>query len=177
MVAFQITINGQKYCESEDISVLTMVVEEIRRREAFRISLHAGGPDSPLQWLTANLRVGDEIAIRVVDSSQFEAAGPSTCSFCGREVLEVSTVVQGQTAAICDRCVASFSMAVKNGTELPVGASIRDEPTWACGFCHNQPGNITGVVVRNGAAVCPECLRTCAEIIEERPGRNLREDT
>jgi hypothetical protein len=64
MIAFQISINGRKYCESEDISVLTMVAEEIQRRQAFRISLHAGGPDSPLQWLTANLRVGDEIAIR-----------------------------------------------------------------------------------------------------------------
>jgi hypothetical protein len=175
MVAFQISINGQKYCESEDISVLTMVAEEIQRREAFRMSLHASGPDSPVQWLTATLRVGDEITIRVVDTSELEASGPSTCSFCGREVHEVSTIVQGQAAAICDRCVTSFSTAVKNGTELPAGASIRDEPTWTCGFCDNQPGNIAGVVVRNGAAVCPECLRACAEIIEERPGGNLRE--
>ena len=92
MIAFQITINGQKYCESEDISVFTMVAEEIQRREAFRISLHAGGPDSPLQWLTANLRVGDEIAIRVVDTSEFEPSAPPTCSFCAREVHEVSTL-------------------------------------------------------------------------------------
>jgi len=176
MVAFQITINGQKYCESEDISVLTMVVEEIRRRDALRISLHAGGPDSALQWLTGNLRVGDEITIRIVDTSEFEATGPSACSFCAREVHEASTVVQGHTAAICDSCITNFSTAVKNGTELPVGASMRDEPTWICGFCHNQPGNVAGVVVRNGSAVCPECLRTCAELAHET-GNNLRDGT
>jgi hypothetical protein len=173
MIAFQITINGQKYCESEDISVFTMVAEEIQRREAFRISLHAGGPDSPLQWLTANLRIGDEIAIRVVDTSEFEPSAPPTCSFCAREVHEVSTLVQGTDAAICDGCVRSLSNAIRNGIELPVGASIRDEPGWTCGLCQNQPGNIAGVVVRNGAAVCPECLRSCAEIIEERPRKNL----
>jgi ATP-dependent protease Clp ATPase subunit len=122
------------------------------------------------------LSVGDEIAIRVVDTSEFETSEPLTCSFCGREVHEVSTVVQGHTAAICDRCIISFSSAVKNATELPVGASIRDESTWTCGFCHNQPGDIAGVVVRNGAAVCPECLRSCAEILDERPGRDLRDD-
>jgi ATP-dependent protease Clp ATPase subunit len=90
-------------------------------------------------------------------------------------VHEVSTLVQGQEAAICDGCITSLSNAVKNGTELPVGASIRDEPTWTCGLCHNQPGNIAGVVVRSGAAVCPECLRACAEILEEKSRRNLRE--
>src|SRR4051794_40954595 len=105
MIAFQITINGRKHCESEDISVVTMVAEEIERRHAFRISLHAGGHDTPLQWFTANLRAGDEIAIRIVDTSEFEASGPPTCSFCAREVHEVSTLVQGEEAAICDGCI------------------------------------------------------------------------
>ncbi len=36
------------------------------------MSLHASGPDSPVQWLTATLRVGDEVTIRVVDTSEFE---------------------------------------------------------------------------------------------------------
>jgi hypothetical protein len=46
MVAFQISINGTRYCESNDITVVTMVVEELRRRGSHRISLHAGTGDA-----------------------------------------------------------------------------------------------------------------------------------
>ena len=75
----------------------------------------------------------------------------------------------GQSKGICDLCIAGFSEAVKHGTELPLGASIRDEPQWVCDFCASLPGTIPGVVVRNGAAVCPECLRAAADILAERP--------
>jgi hypothetical protein len=48
--------------------------------------------------------------------------------------------------------------------QLPVGAFIRDVPPWKCGFCGKEPGAVPGVFVRNGAAICPECLRVAADI-------------
>jgi hypothetical protein len=170
MVAFQISINGEPYCESDDITTLTMVAEEQPRGAGYRISLHAAGPEAPVQWLTSNMKVGDEIVIRVVDTVGLENSGPAGCSFCGREVNDLSTLVQGDSAAICDGCIRAFSAAVKNGTALPLGASFRDEPEWVCGFCGRQPSLLPAVVVRNSAAVCAECLRTCSDLLEDRAG-------
>jgi hypothetical protein len=78
---------------------------------------------------------------------------------------EFEKLVQGTDVAICDTCTTGLSRAIKDGAPLPVGSSIRDASDLLCGFCRNKSGHVTGVVVRNGAAICPECLRTCAEII------------
>jgi len=169
--AFQITINGKPYGESEDITVLTLVAEEVRRRSGERISLHASASESQMQWLAANLTIGDEIVVRIVDASELEDAGPHGCNFCGRDVHEVSKLLEGPAGAICDGCITSFSDAVKNVAPLPLGASIRDEPEWTCRICAKQPGRIPGVVVRNGAAICPECLRAAVEILDTSPGK------
>jgi len=149
-----------------------MVAEQIRRRTGYRISLHAGSGDAPLQWLEADLKVGDEIVIRVIDTAEMEEGRPHACSFCAREVHEVSSLIVGPATAICDGCIRSLSTAVKNATELPLGVSIRDDPDSKCGFCSNQPANPIGVIVRNGAAVCPECLRVCSEILAESANRS-----
>jgi hypothetical protein len=172
MVGFRITINGNTYCESDDISALTMVAEVVARRTGYRISLHAGSGDAPVQWLAADLKIGDEIVIRVVDLAEAEETSPLGCSFCGREVPDVSTLVQGPAAAICDDCIRSFRTALRNATQLPVGASIRGDSEWRCGFCSNQPTNGGGLVVRNGAAVCPECLRACSDILDESANKS-----
>jgi hypothetical protein len=164
--AFQITINGKPYGESEDITVVTMVAEQVRGSKGERISLYASGGESQVRWLAANLTVGDEVVVRIVDASEVEDALPLGCNFCGRDIHDVSHLLHGPAAAICDGCIASFSEAVKNVGSLPLGASIRDDPEWTCGFCTNQPGRIPGVVVRNGAAICPECLRACVDILE-----------
>ena len=171
MVAFHVSINGKTYCESEAITALTMATEEMRRGGC-RISLHAAAGESALQWLTADLSIGDEIVIRIVDADDVEDAEPPGCSFCGRDLLDVSSIVLGGTARLCDRCTDAFATALENARELPLGASIRDEPEWMCGFCANKPGNVPGVIVRNGAAVCPECLRVCSEILATSPGGN-----
>jgi hypothetical protein len=172
--AFQITINGKPYGESEDITVLTLVAEEVRRGGE-RISLHASASESQMQWLAANLTIGDETVVRIVDANDFEDAGPHGCNFCGRDIHDVSKLLEGPAGTICDGCITSFSEAVKNLGPLPLGASIRDEREWTCGICAKQPGKIpgaaAGVVVRNGAAICPECLRAAVEILDTSPGK------
>lgn len=173
MVTFQISINGKPYCESEDITVLTMVVEELRSKMEPRVVLHAGSTDEgSLQWLKPNLKIGDEIVVRVVETAEQEDLEPPRCSFCGRESHEVSSLIAGQSAYICDGCINSFTSTLKGGTELPLGASIRDEHEWICGLCGKQPGTIPGVIVRNGAAVCPECLHACSDLLSDDFGNN-----
>src|SRR5580765_4270019 len=166
MVAFRITVNGRTYFESEDLSVLTMVAEQIRRRSGYRISLHAGAGDAPVQWLAADLKLGDQIVSRVVDATETDQE-PLTCSFCRREAHEVASLICGPSSAICDTCIRGFSTAVKNAAQLAGGASIRVEAEWNWGFCGNRPADAGGVVVRNGAAVCPACLRVCFDILSE----------
>ncbi len=159
MAAFRITINGKPCCGSE-VTALTLVAEDVRRRDEQRISLHArGDAEGPLQCLTADLHVGDEIVIRITEEEEADA-GPRGCHHGLRNL------VQGLQAAICDDCVAAFAAAVRNGEELPPGASIHDEPDRVCGFCGKQPGEVPGVVVRGAAAVCPECLRACSDLID-----------
>ena len=169
MATFRISVNGQAFCESEDITVFTMVVDDVRRSDERRISLHARAGEGALQWLAANLKVGDEIRVQIVDRKEEELSEPLACGFCGRAAHDVSMIVKGTSAAICDGCAVSMSDAVGSGGLLPVGAAIRGEPTWACGFCGQHPGNVPAVVVRNGAAVCPECLRACSDIVSEAP--------
>jgi hypothetical protein len=63
MVGFKITVNGKTYCESDDISAVTMVA--------------------------------------------------SACRFCRREVHEVSKLIQGPSAAICDGCIQRVEILVR----------------------------------------------------------------
>ena len=166
MVALQITINGQPYCEVDEISAVTIVAELMNRRNADRVSIHAtSGHEQKLHWLGAHLGVGDEIQIRIVDATDIPDSRPEGCNFCGRSIDEFQNLVQGADVAICDGCVAGFALSLTKSAALPVGASIRDGSGQSCGFCRKQSGDIAGVIVRNGAAICPECLRACSDII------------
>ena len=167
MATFQIKINGETYCEADDIKSLTLVTEEMRRRGADRISLHASAGDGSMQWLVANLKVGDEINIQILNDCHQDKSIPYSCSFCAKEAHEVSNLMQGTRAMICDQCVTAFSEALGSQKALPIGASIHDETSLVCGFCNNKPRIIPGVIVRNGAAICPECLRACTDILSE----------
>jgi hypothetical protein len=72
-----------------------------------------------------------------------------------------------QHQAICDSCLSSFGNVVLRGAALPLGVSIRetgDGP--ACAFCEKRPPDVPAVLVRNDAAICPGCLRSCVDLRE-----------
>ena len=162
-------MNEKGFCESDDLTTFTMVVEDLRNSEEQRVSLHAQAGDGPLQWLAANLKIGDTVKIEVVDlvagaeSENEEFA----CGFCGRDMHAVRNLIQGQDVAICDGCTMAFSEAVRTGGRLPTGAIIQDEPKWVCGFCSKVAAGMAGVIVRNAAAICPECLSACNDILQD----------
>jgi hypothetical protein len=169
MIGFRITVNEKGFCESDDLTAFTMVVEDLRNSDEQRVSLHAQAGDGPLQWLAANLKVGDTVKIEVVD---LVAAAESeheelACGFCARDVHAVRNLIQGQDVAICDGCTMAFSEAVKAGGRLPTAATIQDDPKWVCAFCNKAAARMAGVIVRNAAAICPECLSACNDILQD----------
>lgn len=177
MIAFELRINGDRCCIGQDVTAVTLVVDWVQRRRADRVSLHVGHPEHAgssgerrVNWLDAHLGVGDEISIRIVDVVQSEGSSFENCSFCGTGLNGIQNLVSGTHVAICDGCISALDAAVASAAPLPLGASLQDDPKQACGFCGNGPAVIAGVVVRNGNAICPECLRSCAEIIGLRPG-------
>ena len=170
--AFRITINGEPFCETEDLTAVTMAVDEVRGQDAERITLYANAAEGHLQWMTASLGVGDQISIEVVDAIADGESEPQRCDFCASDVHDVSILVQGKTGSICDQCISGFSTAVHRGCALPVGASFNNTSDSPCRFCGKAPPAITAVVMRNGAAICAECLRTVADILQEGPNRN-----
>jgi len=171
MAAFEISVNGERRFVGDDVTAITLAADWVARRRADRVSLHVGLGDAGnrlVQYLGADLGPGDEISIRVLSDAECEAAddtAPRDCSFCGSDVHQIRSLVAGPQVAICDSCLASFDAVLTRGSALPVGASIQDEGSTArCGFCQKGPPEVPGLIVRNAAALCPECLRACVDL-------------
>lgn len=172
MLAFEVKVNGEEVCADDIITAMTIAVDIIHRRGTERIPLHLAGPAPrayssvpTLQWLGAHLGDGDEITIRIVE---MEREGTDIlCSFCGKVHTEIRTLVSGIKGGICNECIESLAPVLERGTPLPIGASLRDQSKEPCLFCGKCPPDVTGLVVRNANGVCPECLRSCADIIRQ----------
>jgi hypothetical protein len=174
MVAFEISINGERRCVGEEITAVTVVADWVHKRHAERVSIHVGGAEgsgysgeTQPQWLGAHLRAGDEVLIRIVEVVEEVPAGTRDCSFCGAGNRDIASLVQGLQVGICNGCIASFDAFLKSRAQLPLGASIQDQPDQECGFCGKQSGEIAGLLTRNGAAICAECLRSCSDLIAD----------
>ncbi len=168
MITFEISINGTPYAESEDLTAVTVVAELIGGRRGERVTVHGQSSEGQLQWLDSNLSIGDEIRIRIVEAVEAAETWERGCSFCAREIPEIERMIQGPKVAICSDCTNRFAESLSHGSALPVGASIHDDPQQPCGFCGKDPRDTGGVIVRNGAAICGECVRICEELVNER---------
>jgi hypothetical protein len=170
MAAFEILVNGERRFIGEDVTAITLAADWVSRREGDRVSLHVGvgGPEERrVQYLGADLLPGDEVAIRVLSDEESWATSdqsPELCSYCGSDFHCVRSLVAGPQVAICDSCLTLFHAVVANGAPLPVGASIHERNDVRCGFCQKSPPEVAGLLMRNAAAICPECLRACAEM-------------
>ncbi len=161
--AFRISINGEPFCEADDLTTVTMVVDRLRQG-ARRITLYARANEGPLEWMTADLDTGDQVVIEIVDVASADEA-PMRCDFCNRTVHDVSRLIASTSTRICDGCVTAFSGRLRGGGDLPAGTSIQDQTDMACGFCATAPPAVHGLIVSEAAAICPECLRTAADLI------------
>jgi len=170
MVAFEISVNGQRRFADDDITAITLATDWVARRNSDRVSLHVGvgeAGERQVQYLGADLGPGDEISIRVLSDDEHQATAdeaPESCSFCGSSIYDLRSLVAGPQVAICDSCLTSFNAVVARRSALPVGASIHEQGDARCGFCQKGPPEVAGLLVRNAAAVCPECLRACVDM-------------
>jgi hypothetical protein len=174
MVAFEISVNGQPRFVGDDVTAITLAADWVARRKADRVSLHVGvgePGERQVQYLGADLGPGDEISIRVLSDQEREAAdstAPESCSFCGNSMHQIKSLVAGPQVAICDSCLVSFDAVVARAAPLPLGASIKEQGDVRCGFCQKGPPEIAGLLSRNAAAICPECLRACVDMTRDR---------
>ena len=170
MAAFEILVNGERRLVGTDITAITLAADWVSRRQAERVSLHVGmgqTGERQVQYLGADLAPGDEITIRVLhEEARHEASDESLerCGFCGSDAEVVKSLVAGPRASICDACLSRFTAVVAHGAALPIGASIQERSGTHCAFCRRAPPEVPGVLVRNGTAICPECLRACADM-------------
>ena len=84
MIAFEVSINGKKSTTAGigDYGVLSAILSWVRRRAdgSEEMTFDLGGLLSDdqqtenLRWLSENLKVGDEVTIRIVDIAQVEPA-------------------------------------------------------------------------------------------------------
>jgi ClpX C4-type zinc finger len=169
VVWFEIRVNGEHRFRGDNVTAVTLVSERVGRRACDRVLLHVGegeAPEREIHHLGADLAAGDEISIRLLDDAegQAQASAPEACSFCARDIHHLHSLVAGQQVAICDGCISSFESVVKEGAPLPLGALVQEDGEARCGFCEKARPTVAGLLVRNEAAICPECLRVCAEI-------------
>ena len=75
--------------------------------------------------------------------------GGSRCSTCGRAANEVSYLMMGGQAAICDRCVIQISQHRKS-LEAPENA--------VCSLCSRTAFEARAMYSYNGIEICSECL-------------------
>lgn len=170
MAVFEISINGDRRFVGDDVSSVTLSVDRSARSNGERVSVHVGVGESSqqVQHLGADLHPGDEIVIRVLSDSEFEASedgGPRSCSFCGTSIFDIGSLVAGPQIGICNNCVVALYAVVMEGAALPLGASIRESGEVSCGFCRRAPPEVPGLFVRNAAAICPQCLRACMDMM------------
>jgi len=59
----------------------------------------------------------------------------------------------------------AFHSVIAHNAPLPIGASIQEQGDASCGFCQKAPPEVAGLFVRNAAALCPECLRACLDLL------------
>jgi hypothetical protein len=176
MATFEIRVNGERRFAGSEVTAITLSIDPLSppKRERISVIVGVGDPLEPeVQYLGSDLLPGDEIAIQVLPDSDRpvdDGEASDCCSFCGGGVYLVRSLVAGPRVAICDSCLASFEAALRGSAPLPVGASIQDRGEALCGFCLRTPPEVAGLLVRNMAAVCPECLRACADIARPQQG-------
>jgi hypothetical protein len=171
VAAFEISVNGKRRFVGEDVRAITLAADSVTNRGVEKVYLHVGVGEAgewEVQYLGRDLRPGDEISIRVLadcESPTDTGWPPQSCSFCGNNRRRIISLVAGPEAAICDGCIADFHAFITHGAALPAGASIHGGGESHCGFCHKAPPEVPGLLARNGAAICPECLHACMDLL------------
>jgi len=94
------------------------------------------------------------------------------CSFCGKSQKQVSKLIAGPGAYICDECADKADRVIATGevaaTPLSAVKSVGADVIRAqCRFCGKRRHQVSGMALAAEATICSECLALCLEIIAE----------
>ena len=192
MKCFEVTINGEKVCIAGvgDDGVLTSIVSFVKSNSASNesgesqknnsesLDLRVGGltnrefgETEHLEWLHQDLAVGDEIVIRIIETSACDEPKNKEvtyleCSFCRKKQAEVVKLIAGPAVYICDECVGTCSDALAAGESTGSITMIIDKIAEVrCSFCGKKPFEVVGIVGVPTARICNECVKICEDIL------------
>jgi hypothetical protein len=102
-----------------------------------------------------------------------ETADSRRCSFCERPAPKVKTLVAGPGVYICNRCVPLADGVAATGDPVTsAGAALSPVPAAdvaeRCSFCGKRRHQVPALVSAGRARICPECLRLCHEMLDQR---------
>jgi ATP-dependent protease Clp ATPase subunit len=99
-----------------------------------------------------------------------------SCSFCGKSQKQVTKLIAGPGAYICDGCV-SHAHEVIAGHGHPASTPIAtiqqvsdDADAEQCGFCGKRRHQVAAMASAGDARIiCDQCLELCTKIVSEEP--------
>jgi hypothetical protein len=192
MKCFEVMINGTKVCtagvghDGVLAAILTLVhrqnVSDGTRKnqeESKSLDIRVGGManvepgvSEHVEWLHQYLSVGDEITIKIIESSECnEPLSRDTnhlqCSFCEKKQAEVSKLIAGPQVFICDECILICSQVIADGEPSGKITLIPGEQAEVrCSFCGKNPVEVNRIVGVPAARICNECIKICDEILK-----------
>ena len=181
MICFEVYINGQKVCLAGigNDGVLSIMTTFIASGESQRTDFRVGvlikidaETQQQVEWLDRELKVGDEITIKIVEAENYDApmngrTQSLQCSFCGKQQDEVSKLIAGPNNYICNECVVLCSQAIAEGAAVGNIALFEAETNTSCSFCEKQPPEVENIVGFAENRTCNECVDICKEIISD----------
>lgn len=193
MKCFEVTINGKKVCTAGvgDHGVLTAILALVQRHPVIEgsqenqdadsesLDLRVGGianveagVSEHVEWLHQDLSVGDEITIKIIESSECnEPLSRETqylqCYFCEKKQSEVSKLIAGPQVFICDECINTCSQVIAEGEPSgKITLVLRKEAEARCSFCGKKAVEVKRIVGVPNTLICNECITICEEILK-----------
>ena len=96
-------------------------------------------------------------------SELLKLATPPLCSFCGRGINQVTQMIPGNDANICDQCVKFCSGMLPELLEQPVEHQVISEllklaTPPLCSFCGRGVDQVAKMIAGNDAIICYQCV-------------------
>jgi ATP-dependent protease Clp ATPase subunit len=99
------------------------------------------------------------------------SGGDLSCSFCGRGQKQVTKLIAGSGAYICDGCVRGAQAVIAEPGPTASAAIATIEQVSAktgaeqCSFCRKRRYQVAAMAAAGDARICDECLELCDEIV------------
>jgi hypothetical protein len=193
MKCFEVTINGKTICTAgiED-GVLSAILSYAKRRiissegsedQALEINesldIRVGGLEdiepgasAHVEWLVQEISVGDEIRIKIIDSTTCDEPTSKEityveCAFCGKKQSEVQKLIAGPSAHICNECVGNCFRAIIDGEPTAnITMVLGNQAEARCSFCGQRPADVVRIVGVPKARICNQCVKICGQILD-----------